>query len=64
VIFCGFCETNKKQLISEKNEKAKNHRAGGEGGSSRAHGIPHGTGHNQLHVMKRGLAVDKAVGPL
>ena len=42
----------KKQLISEKNEETKNHRAGGEGGSSRAHGIPHGTGHNQLHELK------------
>ena len=33
-------------------EEAKNHRAGGEGDSSRAHGIPHGTGNNQLHGQR------------
>ena len=30
-------------------EEATDHRAGGEGDSSRAHGIPDGTGNNQLH---------------
>ena len=30
-------------------EEAKNCGAGGEGVSSRAHGIPHGTGNDQLH---------------
>ena len=40
--------TKAKMKLSE-DEKAKNHRAGGEGFNSRAHGIPDGTRYNQLH---------------
>jgi hypothetical protein len=43
---CGICVTKKK---GGDYEEAKDHRAGGEGDSSRAHGIPDGTGNNQLH---------------
>ena len=38
-------------------EEAKDHRAGGEGDSSRAHGIPHGTGDDQLHGKRTVLRV-------
>ena len=40
-------------------EKATDHRAGGEGDSSRAHGIPHGTGNNQLHGTRTVLKIEK-----
>ena len=35
-------------------EKTENCGVGGEGDSSRAHGIPNGTGNNQLSIKKRG----------
>ena len=38
-------------------EEATDHRAGGEGDSSRAHGIPDGTGNDQLHGILPQLAV-------
>ena len=43
---CEICVTKKK---GGDYEETKDHRAGGEGDSSRAHGIPDGTGNNQLH---------------
>ena len=33
-------------------EEATNHRAGGEGHSSRPHGLPHGTGHHLVHGLR------------
>jgi len=40
-------------------EKAKDHRAGGEGDSSRAHSIPDGTGNHQLHGTRTILKIKK-----
>ena len=43
---CGICVTKKK---GGDYEEAKDHRAGGEGSSSRAHGIPDGHRHHLVH---------------
>jgi hypothetical protein len=40
-------------------EEAKDHRAGGEGSSSRAHGIADGTGNHQLHGTRTILKIEK-----
>ena len=41
-------------MKSSEDEKTENCGVGGEGDSSRAHGIPNGTGNNQLSIKKRG----------
>ena len=43
---CGICVTKKK---GGDYEEAKDHRAGGEGDSSRTHSIPHGDQYDQLY---------------
>ena len=55
---CDFCEflcdkKNSEICVTKKKggdyEEAKDHRAGGEGSSSRAHGIPYGNRYDQLY---------------
>jgi hypothetical protein len=43
---CEICVTKKK---GGDNEEAKDHRAGGEGDSSRTHGIPDGDWYHELY---------------
>ena len=56
VRICEICVTKKK---GGDYEEAKDHRAGGEGSSSRAHGIPDGTGNHQLHGTRTVLKIEK-----
>ena len=52
---CEICVTKKK---GGDYEETKDHRAGGEGVSSRAHGIPDGTGNHQLHGTRTVLKIE------
>ena len=50
--FCDFCVRLKTIDQCEAYEETTYHRVGGEGSSSRAHGIPDGTRHDELHAVE------------
>ena len=53
---CEICVTKKK---GGDYEEAKDHRASGEGDSSRTYGIPDSTGNDQLHGTRAVLVLGK-----